>query len=859
MSSEDGRYDGFLGGIRVLEVGAELTEYAGKVLAGLGADVVRVEPLGGEVSRTYGPFYRDEPHPDRSLYFWHYNVGKRSMVVDLDSQAGQAEFRRLAEVADVVLDGRSAGYFQSRGIDYERLTATNPSLVWSRISPFGDDGPWAGYAASDLIHLALGGVMMNCGYDPDPSGTYETPPIAPQLWQAYHIAGEMAVISILGALNFRITRGGGQYITTSVHEAVSKNTESDLPDWVFLAQTHRRLTCRHSMVSATAPALSGTKDGRYLMPYRTYLGGAAVNAWQGTIQLLSDFGMQEDLEDPKYESYAPENAEHLEVLSDKLIQRLLFDRELWRDAQKYGLPWAPIRRPEENIADEHWQLRGTFMEVEHPELDETFTYVGAKWRTEEVEWRTGPRPPLVGEHNDAVRAEWAAQREPHARWNVAGRAAEDPLLSPHGKPFALSDVLVVDLSWLLASAGAGRYLAAMGAEVIKVEHESRPDSMRGGLASCPPGGRAARDRATGPLPTPPRHGLNRSGAFMEINAGKQSLSLNLKHPSGKEVLEDLIRRADMVVEGFSPGTMERMGLGYERLKELNPSIIYVQQSGFGEYGTYGRMRAYGPTAAATAGISELSGLPEPFPPAGIGYSYLDWFGAYNMAQAMLAALYRRNATGLGCHIDASQGEIGIYLTSTATLDYSVNRRRWSRYGNASPYKHAAPHGAYRTKGDDRWIAIAAFTEDEWSSTARILGLDAAAGDPRFGTLESRVQHQDLLDALVTEQTQRWDGFELMAALQAAGVPAGVCQTAQDRYETDPQLRHLNWLVELDQTEIGRWPVKEHPGQLSETPTYIGGRHDHSGPNHGEHTDEVLSDILGMAESEIQKLREIGAV
>jgi crotonobetainyl-CoA:carnitine CoA-transferase CaiB-like acyl-CoA transferase len=448
---------------------------------------------------------------------------------------------------------------------------------------------------------------------------------------------------------------------------------------------------------------------------------------------------------------------------------------------------------------------------------------------------------------------------PHSRVHVSDRAKAEPLTSPHGKPFALSDVLVIDLSWLLASAGAGRFLAAMGAEVIKVEHDSRPDSMRGGLASCPPGGRAERDRATGPLATPERRGLNRSGAFMEINAGKQSLSLNLKHPSGREVLEKLIRRADMVVEGFSPGTMVRMGLGYERLKELNPSIIYVQQSGFGEFGTYGRMRAYGPTAAAAAGISELSGLPEPWPPAGIGYSYLDWFGAYNMAQAMLAALYRRNATGLGSHIDASQGEIGIYLASTAILDLTVNNRRWSRYGNSSPYKLAAPHGAYRAKGEDRWIAIAAFTGDQWRSAARVLGLDLAVNDPRFLTIESRIQHQAALDAVVNDATQRRDAFELMEALQANRVPAGVCQTAQDRYEADPQLRHLEWLVELDQTEIGRWPVKEHPGKLSETPTYIGGRHDHSGPNYGEHTDQVLSTVLGMDETEIRKLREIGAI
>lgn len=852
-------FDGFLGRLRVVEIGAELTEYAGKVLAGLGADVVRVEPPGGEQSRSYGPFLDDEPHPDRSLYFWHYNVGKRSVVLDLDTPGGRQDLRRLIDGADIVLDGRPRGWFAERGLEPEDLRESNPGLIWSRISPFGDDGPWADFAASDLIHLALGGVMMNCGYDPDPSGFYETPPIAPQIWQAYHIAGEMMVISILGALNHRIGTGRGQHISTSVHEAVSKNTETDMPDWVFLAQTHRRLTCRHSMVSASAPALGLTKDGRYLLPYRTYLGGPNVDAWRGTVELLRQYGMEEDLDDPKYQSFSPEAAEHLDALTDKLMLRLLFKADLWREAQRYALPWAPVRRPEENIGDEHWQARGAFVDVHHDELAKSFTYTGAKWRTEGLSWSTGPRPPLVGEHTEQVLQQWAAAGPRHVRLHVSERARQAPLVSPRGKPFALSDVLVVDLSWMLASAGAGRYLAAMGAEVIKVEHDSRPDGMRSSLGACPPGGRAQRDAATEPIPTPEDVGLNRGGSFMEINSGKQGLSLNLKHPRGKEILEDLIRRADMVVEGFSPGTMQRMGFGYERLKELNPSVIYVQQSGFGELGTYGNVRAYGPTAAALTGISELSGLPEPFPPAGIGYSYLDWFGAYNMAQAMLAALYRRNATGEGCHIDASQGEIGLYLASTAILDYTVNGRRWSRYGNRSPYKPAAPHGAFRTEGDDRWIAIAAFTDAHWAALTRILGIEPAAGDERFATLDARLAHQDELDAAVGAATALWDGYVLMDRLQAEGVPAGVCQTAQDRYESDPQLHHLEWLVELDQKEMGRWPVKEHPGDLSETPTYIGGRHDHSGPNYGEHTDEVLSSILDMSEAEIRELREIGAV
>jgi len=863
QAGTSGNQDGhrqFLGGLRVIEIGNELGEYCGKVLAGLGADVVRIEKPGGDETRANGPFYHDEPHPDRSLYFWHYNLGKRSVVLDLDSAEGQAGLKRLLETADIVIDSRPRGYFAERGLDYDTIKVANPGLVWARITPFGDDGPWADFEASDLIQLALGGVMDNCGYDPEPDGTYDTPPVAPQMWQSYQIAGELAVISILGALYYRLATGKGQKIDTSVHEAVATNTETDTPGWIYLAMKHRRQTCRNSMpLHSNLPSIALTKDGRYLLPYRTYAGtgGSVVVDGNGpTAQLLREFGAQADIDEPG----AVVTPERLTELTDKLINKLLYSRDLWRRGQELGMPWAPIRRPEENVADEHWKIRDAFFDVHHPELGETFTYTGAKWVTEEFAWPHGPRPPLVGEHTQQVIAEWSKPGPKHARAIANERTKKPALVSPYGKPFALSDVRVIDLSWMLASAGAGRYLAAMGAEVIKVEHESRLDGMRvADVALCPIGGREEREKATGPIPMPEVISYNRTGFFMEINSGKLGLSLNLKSPEGRKALEDLIRDADMIVEGYSPGTMIRLGLGYEKLKELNPSIIYVQQSGMGEVGTYGRMRSYGPTAQAISGISDMSGLPEPFPPAGIGYSYLDWFGAYNMAQAMMAALYRRSVTGEGCHIDAAQAGIGVYLTGTTILDHSVNGRRWSRYGNRSPYKPAAPHGAFQTQGEDRWIAIAAFTQEQWLALVDVLGIQAVASDERFASLEKRLANQDALEALIAESTRKWDGHKLMNALQARKVPAGVVQSAQERIEEDPQLAHLGWLTELNQSEIGRWPTRGLPVHLSETPAHIGGRLNRAGPNYGEDNDYVLRDILKLSPDAIAQMREAGAL
>src|ERR1700761_7618289 len=272
----------FLTGVRVLELADELGEYCGKLLAGLGADVIKVEPLGGEKTRLYGPFHGDVTDPNKSLYFWHYNFGKRSAIIDLDDADGQEQFRRLAQTADVIIDTRARGYLDSRGLGYDALRAGNPGLIHARITPFGDDGPWADYKGSDLVHLALGGIVMNCGYDPTSTGEYDTPPVAPQMWQSYQITGELTALSVIAALCYRLGSGTGQQLSTAVHEAGAKNTESDLPDWVYARSAHARLTGRHSFAvyddggqtsRPATPSNSHTKDGRWILPYQTYLLG----------------------------------------------------------------------------------------------------------------------------------------------------------------------------------------------------------------------------------------------------------------------------------------------------------------------------------------------------------------------------------------------------------------------------------------------------------------------------------------------------------------------------------------------------------------------------------------------------------
>lgn len=852
---------GALTGLRVIELADEQAEYCGLALAGLGADVVKVEPPGGSPTRRIGPFYEDRDDPERSLFFWQYNRGKRSMVLDLHQAADREQFHGLLATADVLLDSTPRGELEGVNLAAATLRQQYPTLIVARMSPFGDEGPWANFKGSDLIHLALGGVMMNCGYDPAPGGTYDLPPIAPQMWHAYHIAGEQLAMGIIAALLYRWRTGQGQYLSCAVHEAVSKCTEVDLMSWVMRHVIVLRQTCRHARETVSAfPSIAHTKDGRWVMANL----GTRPGDMARLSALLEQYGMQaglaaEQAAAPQGGRFIPGTAPEAATQGrnpmeavQSFVRAFTYENIPWREAQEAGMLWAPLRKPHENALDPHWLARRSCVDIPHPELGRSFRYATSKWLATGTAWSVGRRAPLLAE--DAQSAATPLQYPVPKIAPTPGLAPFEKL-SPHGKPFPLHGIRILDFTWFLASAGGTRFLSAFGAESIKVELKSHPDTRMAAMA--PVGGREARAKATAPLPgvTDPDMG----GQFNNKNPGKRGISLNVRHPKGLEIAKRLVAMSDIVAEGFSPGVLDNWGLGYDVLKSIKPDIIYAQQSGMGAQGVYGRFRTVGPIANAFAGLSEMSGLPEPAMPAGWGYSYLDWMGAYSFALAMLSALFHRERTGEGQWIDASQSEVGLFISGTTLLDWSANGRVWTRTGNRSPYKPAAPHGVYPCAGEDRWLTIACFTEPEWRALTEVAGHPEWATDSRFSTLAARLAHQDALDALLSAWTRELEDYPTMYRLQQAGVPAGVCQTAGDRCEHDPQLASLKWLTEVTGTKIGRWPVAEVSVKMSESPPYIGGRLDRGAPCYGEDNHYVYGELLGMSEEEIAKLVEEGVI
>ena len=312
----------------------------------------------------------------------------------------------------------------------------------------------------------------------------------------------------------------------------------------------------------------------------------------------------------------------------------------WREAQDAGLLWAPLRKPHENAQDEHWLVRRSFADVDHPEHGRSFRYPTSKWLSNRTSWQVGRRAPLVGEDTAAVLGEAVrrpACRPRRERDEPAGVGNARQAVPPAGRPHPRLHVVP----------GVGRrhpfFLAAMGAEAeSRMEGQSRHAARRDGA-----GRRARRARCSDRALARGARPRIWAGQFNNKNPGKRGISLNIRHPNGLEIAKDLVRVCDVVAEGFSPGVLQRLGLGYDVLKSIRPDVIYIQQSGMGGHGTYGRMRTVGPVAAAFGGQGEMSGLPEPAMPVGWGYSHLDWVGAYSYALALLGALYHRECTGEG--------------------------------------------------------------------------------------------------------------------------------------------------------------------------------------------------------------------
>lgn len=387
---------------------------------------------------------------------------------------------------------------------------------------------------------------------------------------------------------------------------------------------------------------------------------------------------------------------------------------------------------------------------------------------------------------------------------------------------ALEGVRILDFTWVVAGPVAVRILADQGAEIIKIERRDTLDL-----------------------------GTRRGGFSGNLHRGKESTVINMADPRGIEIAQKLAAISDVVIDNFSARVMRNWGLDYESLKKIKPDIIAVSMSGFGHTGPHKDYVSYGPTLQALSGYTLQMRHPGR-EPAGWGYSYADMTGGYSGALAVLMALWHRKQTGQGQFVDLAQFEAISSLVGPGLLDILNNQTPSQPVGNRSQEAPAAPHGVYRCKGDDRWCAIAVFTEAEWQSLCRVLGQPAWTREARFATLADRLQHQDDLDGYIEAWTQQHPAEEVMTRLQEAGIAAGVVANGED-LDRDPQLQARKYWAQLPARENGKTEdviLDGPPFKLSKTPGYVAA----PGPLLGEHTDSVLRRLLNYSDRQIAQLK-----
>jgi benzylsuccinate CoA-transferase BbsE subunit len=387
-------------GLRVLELANETGQFCGKLLGDLGADIVKIEPLGDEPCRRVGPFLDDIPHPERSLSFWYYNTSKRGITLSLDTADGRNLFRRLAATADVIVETFRPGFLASLGIGWDSLRVDNTGLIHCALTPFGQTGPWRDYLSSDLLHMAAGGEMASSGYDEE--DIPNAPPIAPGGGNAWHTGCHFACIAIMAALVHRTVTGDGQYIDASIHEACALTTEAAIANYIYRGEVLLRHTGRHHAAGPTPRTQFRAKDGAYVC---ALVGGRLNPKYVRELaDLLDAYGMAGDLRDPKYQDPTVIAANTSHIIDDLVANFIasLPAEEVYHAAQERGFTWGAVRPAEALLDDPHLHDRGFWKTVEHPELGRAFTYPGEAAIYSASPWRISRRAPLIGEHNSEI-------------------------------------------------------------------------------------------------------------------------------------------------------------------------------------------------------------------------------------------------------------------------------------------------------------------------------------------------------------------------------------------------------------------------------------------------------------------------
>ena len=785
-----------LGELRVLDLTDERAIYGAKLLADLGADVVRPEPPDGDPLRARGPHVDGEVSTS-SLWYAFFASNRTTVRLDLATPAGKAELATLVDRADVVLACDGAFGVQEAALG--DALAGRPELVVIDTSSFGPDGPWRDYLAPDLVAGALGGAVAT-------TGDMDTPPLKTFGELNFVLSGTYTAIAALAAVNRVRTTGAGQRGHVPVHECIASCLEHVLM-WYWYherlpnssgAALERRGSLHWSNAYVVMPAQGGT-----IMVTPT-------PSFDNQLVWLIEKDAHEDLLDPKYQE--PENRRAfiqrmMAVLRGWVAQREV--EELFFEAQAHHAPYGWVL-PVDKVA-ENPQLEARQWWTDYRVDGRDVRGPGTPYRLSATPWTLNP------------------SREDSEPWGERRREPPVSRTAPQARP--LEGLRILDFTHVLAGPFATRILGDLGADVVKVNS-------------------TARAGPNGPDST----------YYIMWNRNKRGLALDMSRTESRDICRRLAEKADVVIDNFSVGVLDRWGVGYDDVQAANPKVIYVQMSGMGDGGPWSNFVTYAPTIHALAGLTYLTGVPGR-QDIGIGYSYNDHCAGLHGACAILAAVEARRHTGRGQRIDMSQFEVGVNLLGPTLLDYFANGRAAQPSGNKLPYDLAAPHNCYPCAGaasdavaDERWVAIACLSDAQWQALRAVMGDPEWAGDPVLETAAGRVADTDL-DGRIAQWTRTLTATEVMVRCQDAGVPAGVVQTGADLGDHDPQLRHNGFLAEFEEPHPGPGTVyvDRLPIYYEATPCDVYRR----ARRIGEDNAAVLADWLGLPEADVRRGEEDG--
>ena len=788
-----------LAGITVLDASENIAgQFCGRMFADHGANVTLIEPPAGSAVRRVGPFDPDKDGVG-SMLFFHLNLGKASVTLDLQSAAGRQALLERARSADVII--------ASRELDREALAAANPACVICVVSDFGDDGPYRDWRGSEMIFQALSGMMYN-------NGDKGREPLYGVAHRAICAAGVGAYITALAALHARKKLGRGQTAFLDVaHNTAAMGPPNTLM-WNYSGMLEER---GERTQPFTMLKCSDGWVGLWIHPH-TFK------------PMCENLGRPDWITDPRFEhpkdrlanqkKLLAEVQEHVRTwTSDEVLDRLLKGR----------LVAAKAYTPNQLYRTEHLRERNYWETVDTPAGSRPI--LGPAFRLSATPRQVRGPAPQPGADNE--------RPVPPPVSVPAGSAAANKGAGPSSGP--LSGLRVIEFTTAWAGPMAGRIFGFLGAEVIHVESSTRLDVWRQVNAVIQP--RRYADRSGGERP------YNRVAYFNSQNINKMSLCMDLKHPGGKEAMLKLLARSDIVVSNFTPGTLARMGVGYDVVSKLNPGIIVCEMPGFGNSGPLSTCTANGASMEVAAGMCALIGYPDA-PPATTGQVYPDPMGGYNGAAALLTALAYRDATGQGQYIELPQVEASMQFIGDELLHAITTGVDPVPHGNR--VRWAAPHDAYLAAGYDQWVCIAVETDTEWKTLCDIMGRPELAADARFATFGARWKNQDELREPITHWTRTLPKMVIAQRLQAAGIRSAPVQDARNVME-DPYLAARDFTTLLTHAEAGTHGYPSLPFRLGLTP---GAQHS-AAPCLGADTRRILTDLVGLSAAEVDELDRAG--